>query len=132
MSEQTFTIRTRKFQSNPLLQRKQFCIDVMHPNQSTISKKDLQGKLASMYKVQDPKSIVLFGFKTAFGGGRTSGFGLIYDNFAAAKKFEMRYKLVRMGAMDEKSRTGRRGRKETKNRAKKCRGKEKAKVLGKK
>ena len=32
--------------------------------------------------------IVLFGFKTAFGGGRSSGFGLIYESIDAAKKFE--------------------------------------------
>eukprot|EP00409_Alexandrium_fundyense_P003190 CAMPEP_0185902976 /NCGR_PEP_ID=MMETSP0196C-20130402/2201_1 /TAXON_ID=2932 /ORGANISM="Alexandrium fundyense, Strain CCMP1719" /LENGTH=85 /DNA_ID=CAMNT_0028621921 /DNA_START=66 /DNA_END=319 /DNA_ORIENTATION=+ len=51
MSE--FTIRTRKFKTNPLLGRKQFVLDVIHPNLGGVSKKDLSTKLASMYKVHD-------------------------------------------------------------------------------
>ena len=37
-------------------------------------------RLASMYKVHDAGCIQLFGFHTAFGGGRSAGFGLIYEN----------------------------------------------------
>lgn len=31
-----------------------------------------------------------------FGGGKSTGFGLIYDTIDAAKKFEPRYRLVRV------------------------------------
>jgi hypothetical protein len=40
--------------------------------------------------------VVTFGFKTVFGGGRSTGFGLIYDDEAAQKKFEPKYRLVRV------------------------------------
>lgn len=34
--------------------------------------------------------------RTQFGGGKSSGFGLIYDNVEVAKKFEPKYRLVRV------------------------------------
>ena len=68
-----FTIRTRKFKQNPLLGRKQFICDVIHPGSGNVSKKDLAAKLAGMYKAKDQNCIQLFGFKTSFGGGRSSG-----------------------------------------------------------
>jgi small subunit ribosomal protein S24e len=40
--------------------------------------------------------VVTFGFKTVFGGGRSTGFGLIYDSEEAQRKFEPRYRLVRV------------------------------------
>merc|ERR1711870_204399 len=126
MSE--FTIRTRKFKQNPLLGRKQFVLDIIHPNLANVSKKDLATKLASMYKVHDSQCIQLFGFKTAFGGGRSTGFGLIYDNLDKMKKFEPKYRLVRAGVGGDKSGAGRRAKKDTKNRMKKARGKEKTKA----
>ena len=46
-----FTIRTRKFKQNPLLGRKQFVLDIIHPSLANVSKKDLATKLAQMYKV---------------------------------------------------------------------------------
>jgi len=126
MSE--FTIRTRKFKQNPLLGRKQFVLDIIHPNMANVSKKDLATKLASMYKVHDAGCIVMFGMKTAFGGGRSSGFGLIYENKDKMKKFEPKYRLKRSGLGGEKGGGGRRGKKDTKNRMKKVRGKDKTKA----
>ena len=40
--------------------------------------------------------MLLYGFKVAFGGGRSTGFGMIYDNLVAAKKFEPKYRLTRV------------------------------------
>merc|ERR1712050_297314 len=117
-----FTVRTRKFKQNPLLGRKQFVLDVIHPGSANVSKKDLGTKLASMYKVHDQNCIQLFGFKTAFGGGRSSGFGLIYENVDKMKKFEPKYRLKRAGFTVKKSAQGRRAKKDTKNRMKKTRG----------
>ena len=31
-----------------------------------------------------------------FGGGKSTGFGVIYDNVDAAKKFEPKYRLIRV------------------------------------
>ncbi|CAK9109734.1 unnamed protein product [Durusdinium trenchii] len=53
--------------------------------------------------------------------------GLIYENLEKMKKFEPKYRLKRAGLGGEKSGPGRRAKKDTKNRMKKARGKEKAK-----
>merc|ERR1719161_3277667 len=124
-----YTIRTRKFKQNPLLGRKQFVLDIIHPSMANVSKKDLATKLAQMYKVHDHQCIQLFGFHTSFGGGRSAGFGLIYDNLDKMKKFEPKYRLKRAG-IDVKSRAARRAKKDTKNRVKKVHGKDKTKMKG--
>merc|ERR1719377_70231 len=111
-----FTIRTRKFKANPLLGRKQFVLDIIHPGMANVSKKDLATKLSSMYKVKDSQCIQLFGMKTAFGGGRSNGFGLIYENIDKLKKFEPKYRLKRSGVGGDKKGAGRRGKKDTKHR----------------
>ena len=61
-------IRTRKFIRNALLSRRQFVVDVIHPDRANVSKAELQEKLAEMYKVNEVNRIMLFGFRTAFGG----------------------------------------------------------------
>lgn len=73
------TIRTRKFLTNRLLQRKQMVVDVLHPTRANVSKDELRDKLAAMYKA--PKDqVITFGFRTQFGGGKSTGFALIYDS----------------------------------------------------
>merc|ERR1711920_1105357 len=108
--------------------RKQFVLDIIHPNMANVSKKDLATQLAKMYKVHDSNCIQMFGFKTAFGGGRSTGFGLIYDSLDKMKKFEPKYRLIRSGLAAKKKDVGRRAKKDLKNRKKKARGKEKAKT----
>jgi ribosomal protein S24E len=76
-------------------------------------------------QVADPSTIILFGFKVAFGGGRSTGFGKIYDSLPAAQKFETKYRLTRFGLAKAKN-SARKQRKERKNRAKKVRGVKKA------
>ena len=61
---------------------------------------ELQEKLAKMYNVSDEKCVSIFGFRTAFGGGKSTGFGLIYDNIEAFKKFEPKHRLIRAGLKD--------------------------------
>ncbi|KAJ3127823.1 ribosomal 40S subunit protein S24B [Nowakowskiella sp. JEL0407] len=120
------TLRTRKFLTNRLLQRKQMVLDVLHPGQANVSKKDLQAKLAKLYN-SDESNVIVFGFRTQFGGGKSTGFALIYDSMDALKKFEPKYRLVRQGLADG-TRTSRKQRKEKKNRMKKFRGVKKAKL----
>jgi small subunit ribosomal protein S24e len=89
------TLRTRKFMTNRLLSRRQFVVDVLHPGRANVSKAEIKDKLASMYNVGDANSIFVFGFRTQFGGGKSTGFGLIYDNVKAAEKFEPKHRLIR-------------------------------------
>ncbi|KAI8096170.1 ribosomal protein L23/L15e core domain-containing protein [Halteromyces radiatus] len=128
MADASVTIRTRKFLTNRLLQRKQMVVDVIHPGLANVSREELREKLAKMYKT-DKEVVSVFGFKTHFGGGRTTGFGLIYDSVESLKKFEPKYRLVRIG-LAEAPKGGRKQRKEKKNRAKKFRGTKKAAASG--
>lgn len=56
----------------------------------------MKDKLASLYDVKDPNSIFVFKFRTHFGGGKSTGFGLIYDSVDSAKKYEPKYRLIRV------------------------------------
>ncbi|CAA7408733.1 unnamed protein product [Spirodela intermedia] len=121
------TIRTRKFMTNRLLSRKQFVIDVLHPGRANVSKVELKEKLARVYDVKDQSAIFVFKFRTHFGGGKSTGFGLIYDSVEQAKKFEPKYRLIRNG-LATKVEKSRKQVKERKNRAKKIRGVKKMKA----
>lgn len=52
-------------------------IESLHPGKATVPKTEIQEKQAKMYKTT-PHVIFAFGFRTYFGGGKTSGFGMIY------------------------------------------------------
>ncbi|KAN0003750.1 hypothetical protein ACTFIZ_009897 [Dictyostelium cf. discoideum] len=125
MDKAAVVVRTRKVLTNRLLSRKQFVVEVVHPGKANVSKKDLKATIAKLHKVADPETIFLFGFKTDFGGGKSTGFGLIYDNLEIAKKYEPKYRLARAG-LYTKPQTSRKQRKEKKNRLKKS-GKKTAK-----
>jgi small subunit ribosomal protein S24e len=71
---------------------------------------------------------MLFGFRTVFGGGKSTGFALVYDSVDALMKFERKYRQARFGLIEHK-RMARKRIKETKNRCKKFRGKKKAEVF---
>ena len=98
------TIRTRKFIRNPLLQRRQFVVEVIHPGQAPVARADVEAELAKMYKV-DPKLVWVFGFKTKFGGGQSTGFGLVYDSEEAALQFEPKWRLIRADMATPKTRS---------------------------
>merc|ERR1711971_452548 len=126
MGDTAATVRTRKFLTNRLLNRKQMVVDVLHPGRATVPKTEVRDQLAKMYKTT-ADVIFAFGFHTLFGGSKTIGFALIYDNMDSAKKYEPKYRLARHGVI-EKKKTGRKQIKELKNRKKKVRGTAKAKV----
>ncbi|KAM7472698.1 hypothetical protein LguiA_010881 [Lonicera macranthoides] len=113
--------------SSPKVSTKRPVIDVLHPGRPNVSKAELREKLAIMYDVKDPNTIFVFKFRTHFGGGKSTGFGLIYDSVENAKKYEPKYRLVRMG-LDKKVEKSRKQLKERKNRAKKIRGVKKVKA----
>lgn len=70
-------------------------VDVLHPGKATVPKTEIREKLAKMYKTT-PDVVFVFGFKTQFGGGKTTGFGMIYDSLDYAKKNEPKYRLQRV------------------------------------
>ncbi|KAI7996859.1 40S ribosomal protein S24-2, partial [Camellia lanceoleosa] len=70
-------------------------IDVLHPGRPNVSKAELKEKLSRMYEVKDPNAIFVFKFRTHFGGGKSTSFGLIYDSVENAKKYEPKYRLIR-------------------------------------
>ena len=101
-------------------------IDVYHPTRPTIPRKDLSAALAKKFKTL-PDVVFCFGLRTHFGGGKTTGFALVYDSLDNAKKFEPLHRLVKQG-LSTKTTTSRKQRKERKNRMKRVRGTAKAKI----
>ena len=113
-------------------------VDVLHQGRANVSKKELQGVLAKQFKVTDPSQVYVFGLRSKFGGGKSTGFALVYDSVDVAKKLEPKYRLVRVRArlvflaslpncavqqgLATKVQTSRKQRKERKNRAKKLKG----------
>jgi len=128
--EHPVTLRTRKFIRNPLLGRKQMVVDVLHPNRANVSKDELRTKLSEMYKASK-EQVSVFGFRTQYGGGKSTGFALLYDSAEAMKKFEPHYRLVRFGFATKVEKASRQQRKQRKNRAKTMRGVAKTKPASK-
>ena len=74
-------------------------VDVIHPARPNVSKSELQEKLGELYK--SPKEhVFVFGMRTHYGGGRSTGFALIYDSKEALEKFEPTHRLVRVCISD--------------------------------
>jgi small subunit ribosomal protein S24e len=121
MADTPVQIRTRKFIRNALLSRRQFVVDIIHPGRANVSKAELREKLGEMFKCPEVERIITFGFRTAFGGGKSSGFALVYDDLDSVKKFEPKYRQVRNGIIT-KLETSRKQIKEKKNRDKKVWG----------
>ena len=95
-------------------------VDIIHPGRANVTKSELQEVIGSMHK-SDPKLVMLFGFKTKYGGGKSTGFCLIYDNEESCLKFEPKYRLTRNGMYEVKEQS-RKAINEAKNKAKKTRG----------
>ncbi|KAF0987886.1 hypothetical protein HZS_6228 [Henneguya salminicola] len=126
MTDSLVTIRTRKFMKNPLLGRKQMIVEVLHPNRKSVSRKEVQEKLAKIYKTEEEK-VICHKMHIHFGGGRSSALALIYDDMGKLKQFEPKYRQIRKGLLPKKT-GGRKARKEKKNKLKKYRGLSKTKI----
>ena len=113
------TIRTRNLIVNPLLCRKQMTVDIYHPGVAQPKFEEIKQKLAQMFKVKDLQTIVLNGFVTKFGGGKTTGFALIYDTLSALKRFVPKHELI-SAKLAEKTRKPRKARKENKKKWRMC------------
>ncbi|KAL7516662.1 hypothetical protein ACHAWX_001649 [Stephanocyclus meneghinianus] len=98
----------------------QMIVDIIHPGRANVAKSELQGVVGSMYKTAS-NLVVLFGFRTKYGGGKSTGFCVIYDSEDALRKFEPKHRLIRLG-IEEKKERSRKAIKEAKNKGKKIRG----------
>ncbi|KAK1042581.1 hypothetical protein LTR33_013372, partial [Friedmanniomyces endolithicus] len=87
--------------------------------------------LSELYK-SSKDQVSVFGFKTQYGGGKSTGFALVYDSPEAMKKFEPHYRLVRYGQASKIEKPSRQQRKQRKNRMKEFRGTAKVKGAAKK
>ena len=72
-------------------------IEMIHPEMANVPKKSIKAKLATMFKSKE-ESIALFGLKTKFGGGRSTGFALIYDSTDGRKKYDSKMNLKRVSS----------------------------------
>lgn len=52
-----------------------------------------------MYKTT-PDVVFVFGFRTQFGGGKTTGFAMVYDSLDYAKKNEPKHRLARVSELN--------------------------------
>ena len=103
------TLRIRKYIVNKLLDRKQFVVDMMHIGAKAPTRDEIKDQVATQLKA-NKDLVVIFGLQTKFGGGRTTGFGFIYDNLDALKSIEPKHRLIKAG-LKEKSTVTRRQRK---------------------
>ena len=62
-------------------------LEILHPKRANVSKQELETKLAELFKAKKDCCVV-YGLKTKFGGARSSGFALVYDNEDFRKKYE--------------------------------------------
>jgi len=125
-----FVLYARKTINNPLLRRKQVQVEIIHPDQAGVSKTEIKEKLAGMFKSRQgaqPDCISVFGLHTKFGGGRSTGFALIYESPEARAKYDQKKFLKKDGLVPKPKVTRKMG-KEMKGRMKKVRGTAKAKA----
>lgn len=65
------------------------------PNKLDLSTTELCSRLSELYRVPQNR-ISVFGLRTHYASGKSTGFALIYDSRGALKKFEPSYRLVRL------------------------------------
>lgn len=70
-------------------------IDLIHPEMANVAKADIAAKLGKTLKVKE-ECISIFGMKTKFGGGRSTGFAIVYDSADARKKYDTKTSLRRV------------------------------------
>nr|CAH7741773.1 unnamed protein product [Callosobruchus chinensis] len=96
-----------------------------HGVRSSYWKADIREKLAKLYKIT-PDAVFVFGFRTNFGGRKSTCFGLTYDTLDLYLNLNI-HRLARYGLYGKKQQT-RKQRRERNNRMSKVRGTKKAEV----
>ena len=124
--ETTFTMFPRKIMDNRLLCRKQMMIDIFHSGKNAPSNEQISVEISKKFKV-DKNTVVVYGTKSKFGGGRTKSFCLIYDSFDLRKKLDTLPNQRMLGLKQKKTQI-RKIRKSLRRRQNCVRGIEKSKV----
>jgi small subunit ribosomal protein S24e len=104
-----FTLTLRKQIENKLLDRTQFVVDLKHSGTQAPTREEIKDIISTKLPA-DKARVVVFGLHTQFGGGRTTGFGLVYKSLDALKVIEPKHRLIKAG-LAEKSKKTRRMRK---------------------
>ena len=68
---------------------------MIHPEMANVPKAQIKAKLAHMLKAKE-ENVAIFGLKTKFGGGRSTGFATIYDSVDLRKKYDSKKMLRRV------------------------------------
>ena len=84
--------RFTKVKNNRLLNRIQMIVDVFHDRSLNVTKEQIREVIRTKYKKQH---VVLLNIQKLFGGGRTKGIALVYDNEEAMKRTETQKRLDR-------------------------------------
>lgn len=86
---------------------------MVHPDVAKVTKEEIREYVRTHFK---KPHVSLFGVKKFFGGGRTRGFCLIYDNEESLRKIEPAYRLkrVELEKLPPKDRKKKEGKKEGK------------------
>lgn len=105
---------------------------MVHSELANVSQAQIKAQLATMFKAKE-ESISVVGLHTKFGGGRSSGMALIYDNLDAKKRYDSKMRLHNSGLVLKKAAANRKQKKDIRTKRSKLRGIAKAKVtFGKK
>ena len=100
------SLRIRKYIRNQLLDRKQFVVDLTHPGDKAPTRDEIKEQVSkTLHSNKD--LIVIFGLHTVFGGGRTTGFGFVYDSKDALTKYEPKHRLIKAGLATKGTKTRR-------------------------
>ena len=68
---------------------------MIHPDIANVPKAQIKAKLSQLLKSKD-ENIAIFGIKIKYGGGRSTGFALIYDSADSRKKYDSKMNLKRV------------------------------------
>merc|ERR1712032_570503 len=115
MGEGRVIYKFSKVRQNRLLNRVQMCVDVFHGSVAKIPNESIREYMRSHFK---KPHVSVFGVKKYYGGGRTRGYCVIYDNEESMKKYEPKYRakrvaLEKLTPQERKKSSG--GKKEGKN-----------------
>lgn len=100
--------RFTKVKNNRLLNRVQMVVDVYHSRDQQVTKEQIKEVIKQKFK---KPHVMITHVKQLFGGGRTKGFALVYDNEEAMNKIELPKRLARVSRealppKDRKKNTG--------------------------
>ena len=85
-------IRFKKIKNNRLLNRVQMVVECYHNASQKVTKEQLRDAIKNKFK---KSHIVLLQVKKLFGGGRTRGLALVYDNEESMNKIETHRRVAR-------------------------------------